>query len=158
MATYTLSIEDRVGTGVNVTERAVVVEGSNGFKTEALYNPNKESPFNANSPFDTSFSIVHPMGKVAREIVQQYLADGGVGVPNPIYDSGVNREQRVLFENIIGQETYKAQYEKEEAACRDFLATLPEDRVLERVGFQSRLEEIEQERLKLGIYPYQGNQ
>lgn len=109
MATYTLSIEVRVGTGVNVTERAVVVEGSNGFKTEAIYNPNKETgPFDSNGPFDTSFSIVHPMGNVAREIVQQYLADGGVGVPNPIYDSGVNREQRVLFGNILAQECKKA--------------------------------------------------
>lgn len=105
MTTYTLSIEDRVGTGVNCTERAVIVKKDNGFIYESSYNPNKETgPFNSNGPFDTSFSIVHPMRDIATEIAVLSRASSK---PKMKYNPGFDPDQERLFENILGQEYTK---------------------------------------------------
>jgi len=111
--TYTLSIEDRVGRGMNVTERAVVAEGIGGYYPitgEISYNPNKDTrAFKENAPLDTSFSIVHPLRKVAHKLTQYYLANGGTGIPHIKYDSNVNDAQRGLFENILKQSFHKVE-------------------------------------------------
>ena len=103
---YTLSIEDKVGTGVNVTERLVAVKGSNGFDYEKSYNPNAETkPFNSkDTEFDTSFTIVHSFNDVAQEVMQDYRENGGVGVPNLRCDYSINDAQKKLFGNILLQE------------------------------------------------------
>ena len=99
MTTYTLSIEDRVGMGVNCTERAVIVEG--GFRREATYNPNAATkPFKYEGPFDTPFSIVHPMRQLA-------LFLNPLNDPKIKYDSSVNETQQKLFNNIVAQELAK---------------------------------------------------
>ena len=118
---YTLSIEDKVGTGANVTERLVAVEGNNGFKAEATYNPNKETAkFVYEGPFDTSFSIVHPFMDLAKKVANDHLAPGGVNMPKSKYDSSVNDAQQGLFENILTQEFQKV---------RDELPVTPQQRV-----------------------------
>lgn len=101
MNTYTLSIEDRVGTGVNCKERAVMARTS-GLKFEERYNPNAMStkPFNSkNNEFDTPFSIVHPFREVAVSLAQRQ-----VKTEDMKYDISVNDAQRRLFENILTQE------------------------------------------------------
>ena len=104
MATYTLYIEDKIGTGANVTERAVLVKGILSY--EKLYNPNAESkkPFDYNrGEFDTSFSIVHPFREVAR-VITLYEVIQRKDKPIVNYDCSVNGAQRTLFENILDQE------------------------------------------------------
>mgnify|MGYP001574045094 CR=1 FL=1 len=107
MTTYTLSIEDRVGRGVDCTERAVIVYGNdNGFREECTYNPTKKTElFDYDGPFDTSFSIVHPMRNLANEIAVLARASSK---PEMKYHSSVNDVQRTLFGNILVQEFAKA--------------------------------------------------
>ena len=118
--TYTLSIEDRVGTGVNCTERAVIVNGGS-LVTERTYNPNAKSEgFNHydNTTFDTPFSIVHPFRDLAKLIAGESFRDLAKLIegeyvegpfPNLKYDiSSVNGAQRTLFENIFSDVVKKA--------------------------------------------------
>lgn len=102
---YTLSIEDRVGTGANVTERAVIFRGYNDFTSEAPYNPNAQTkPFNSkDTEFDTSFSIVHSFIRVAKEVIQYHRKNGGVDVPTLKYDCSVEDAQKKLFGNLLKQ-------------------------------------------------------
>ena len=154
--TYTLSIEKVRGIPALVT-----IRGSNGFKYCESYDPNLvPGEFRSEGPFDTSFSVIHPFRSAAGIMVlNNQSADDSGCLPHVGYDTtSVSEVQQRLFENILTQETYKVRHGVEEAACRDFLATLPGDRVLERAGFQSRLEEIEKGRLELGISSHQGNQ
>ena len=112
---YKLFIENRVRDQEGkVTERAVIVDGSNGFKTEAIYNPNKETgPFNSKGPFDTSFSIVHPFREAAKEIAQHFMCVNNSIPPGQIeyapqmkYDR-LHQDQQKLFGNILFQELRK---------------------------------------------------
>src|SRR3989344_2164666 len=115
--TYILSIEDRIGTGANVTERAVVVEDANGFKTEEIYNPNQETgPFNSNGPFNTSFSIVHPFRLTAvKTLASHCLAIRSItNQPEIKYHSSVNDAQKTLFGNILAQEYEKVKKRENE--------------------------------------------
>lgn len=107
-AVYTLFIEDRVGRGVSCTERAVTIRGTNGNCYESLYNPNKGTGSSGSTgPFDTSFSIIHPMREVAKELVRSNNPakyEGGLK-----YGGDVNSTQQTLFENILAQEIEKYQ-------------------------------------------------
>lgn len=104
MATYTLSIEDRVGRGVHCTQRAVMVNGIY-LCLDTVYNPNAQpQPFNSDdSTFDTPFSITHPFRKLANRISQVHLTKYA-NVPRMHYDASVNEAQQTLFENILLQE------------------------------------------------------
>src|SRR3989344_7963191 len=117
--TYTLSIEDRVGTGVYL--RAVVVKNPS-FTFEEKYNPNSIGTNHFNSKgneFETSFSIRHPFRSVAKVVVakvvvEHYLKDVGSGLPEMEYDrTSVNEAQRTLFRNILKQEYDAIQKTKE---------------------------------------------
>lgn len=114
MATYMLSIEDRVGRGVDATQRVVIVTWSNGFnKYEESYNPNAQpKSFDSNgTTFDTPFSIVHPFREVAKDITK-YSEDK----PQMKYHISVNNDQKALFENILEQEHRKVREEKQNQA------------------------------------------
>ena len=113
---YTLSIEDRVGRGVNCTERAVIVEedkvigGFTPFTCKTSYNPNKDTgAFKENGPYDTSFSIVHSLREVANKLARHCLANGSsIGMPRIKYDVSVNDDaQKTLFENIFKQSCHE---------------------------------------------------
>lgn len=105
MATYTLSIEDKVGRGAFATERAVMVKGNLSY--EGVYNPNAESKKTFNpegKEFDTPFSIVHPFRVIARVIAVCDLNISSNDKPVISYDTSVNDAQRKLFETIFKQE------------------------------------------------------
>lgn len=155
MTTYTLSIEDRVGTGVNVTQRAVMVSGN--LVDEIIYNPNAEpkegfNPYD-NTTFDTPFSIVHPLRAVAKQVVDHYHKNGGGDLPKLKYDkTSVHDAQQRLFGNILRQELYGSLYGNLEAGARDLLANLSDDRMIDRLSLEdhlARLEEKKQEILSL---------
>lgn len=153
MTTYTLSIEDRVGTGVLCTERAVTVSGS--LADERKYNPNATTkPFNSkDNEFDTPFCIVHPFRNVAKLVAKHYFENGGSSIPQIKYDVSVNDAQQRLFENVLKQEAYNFLYGSEEAGARRLLETLPEDRVLERVGLQGKLAALEEKKQQILSLP-----
>lgn len=128
---YTLSIEDKVGIGATCTERYVLVEGNNGFRAEASYNPNAETkPFNSkDTEFDTSFSIVHPFRKIASAMVWDYLARdvSSEGENRSIkYDGSIKDAHRRLFENLVEQETFKLVSNPKESArlLRELIARI----------------------------------
>ena len=110
---YTLSIEDRVGTGAHVTERAVKINGTTLTDKDSneigVYNPNAtpKEGFNPYDPttFDTPFSIVHPFRDLAKLIAGEYVKGP---FPKLKYDISVNDAQRILFENILADEVKKA--------------------------------------------------
>ncbi len=113
--TYTLSIEDHIRVEGKLVKCAVTVRGNNGFTVEASYNPNAETkPFNSkDADFDTSFSIVHPFREVAKEVIQDYHDNDGVGVPKIRYDNSVNDDaQKNLFETLVAQEYDAVKKEK----------------------------------------------
>ena len=109
--TYTLSIENRVGTGMDVTERAVMVEGSDGFKTVSIYNPNANpKPISSDDTvFDTPFSITHPLRDVAYSLVRYNILSENQDPPKVKYDFSVDDARQKLFENILAQELLKKQ-------------------------------------------------
>ncbi|HLD40004.1 MAG TPA: hypothetical protein VJB13_02585 [Candidatus Nanoarchaeia archaeon] len=114
MVNYKLSIEDRIGTGINVTERAITVKAEGiTFKRESMYNPNaKPKPFNSDdSEFDTPFSIVHPFRELAEQVVNYHKSFQEKWELKINYDHTVNDAQQRLFENILRQESHKVKNE-----------------------------------------------
>jgi len=101
---FTLSIED------SLDKRTILLERNDILPSYAseIYDPNVATDaFDPNGPFDTSFSIVHPLRRLAVKLADDTRHHANIPVIK--YDSSVNDYQRKLFENMLGQELTRSQ-------------------------------------------------